>query len=100
MRSLGPEMAMLCVLMGLTSLNQSGPLANHLDIAPHNAGQIQGITNTIASIPGMASVAITGLLLHHFDSWLAVFGVCSLMEVVGVLPFLVYGSTQPLPGLS
>jgi hypothetical protein len=41
MRELGPAMCMLCVVMGLTSLNQSGPLAAHLDIAPHNTGQIQ-----------------------------------------------------------
>lgn len=60
----------------------------------------QGITNTIASIPGMASVAITGMLLHHFDSWTAVFALCSLVQFLGSLPYLLFGSTTPLPGMA
>lgn len=80
-RDLPTSMFVLCIIMGLSSLNQSGILANHLDIAPTVAGQVQGITNSVATIPGMMAVAITGQILHHFNSWMAVFLVCSAIQV-------------------
>eukprot|EP00242_Pyramimonas_sp_CCMP2087_P009443 CAMPEP_0198215020 /NCGR_PEP_ID=MMETSP1445-20131203/46343_1 /TAXON_ID=36898 /ORGANISM="Pyramimonas sp., Strain CCMP2087" /LENGTH=72 /DNA_ID=CAMNT_0043890517 /DNA_START=1 /DNA_END=216 /DNA_ORIENTATION=+ len=56
--SLLAAMFVLSVLMGLATINLSGVLANHLDIAPLNVGEMQGITNTVATLPGMASVTI------------------------------------------
>lgn len=32
----------------------SGFLANHIDISPNFAGTLMGITNTVATIPGIA----------------------------------------------
>jgi hypothetical protein len=59
----------------------------------------QGITNTVATLPGMASVTITGYLLHHFDNnWMAVFVMCSIVELVGVVPFLCFGRASPIFG--
>jgi hypothetical protein len=39
--SLLAAMFVLSVLMGLATINLSGVLANHLDIAPHNVGEMQ-----------------------------------------------------------
>lgn len=38
---------------------------NHLDIAPQFASVIMGISNTIATLPGMVSPAITGFIVQN-----------------------------------
>eukprot|EP00959_Pyramimonas_sp_CCMP1952_P270936 5664093-Pyramimonas_sp.AAC.1 len=39
--SLAAAIGVLCVLLGMATVNLSGVLANHLDIAPHNVGEMQ-----------------------------------------------------------
>lgn len=88
--------ALLCVIMGLTTFNSAGALTNHLDIAPRHAGKLQALTNTVATIPGMVSVTITGFILHHFESWELVWILCSIMMTIGALPFLVFGKGRTM----
>ena len=38
---------------------------NHLDIAPKHAGVLMGISNTIATLPGIISPLITGYIVQN-----------------------------------
>jgi MFS transporter, ACS family, solute carrier family 17 (sodium-dependent inorganic phosphate cotransporter), other len=41
----------------------SGYAVNYLDIAPYFAGVLMGISQTVASVPGMISPIVTGLIV-------------------------------------
>ena len=43
----------------------SGYNVNHLDIAPPYASVLMGITNMFATIPGIVSPLLTGLVVQH-----------------------------------
>ena len=51
--------------LGITALNKSSYIVNHLDIAPRYAGVLMGITNTVATIPGMVGPYIVGYLINN-----------------------------------
>ncbi|CAD5112545.1 DgyrCDS1756 [Dimorphilus gyrociliatus] len=59
------SVACLTLAVGIGGLAWSGFSVNHLDIAPQFAGLLMGITNTIATIPGIASPIITGEVIPH-----------------------------------
>ena len=43
----------------------SGFFVNHLDIAPPLAGILMGISNAVATIPGILSPLLTGVIVQH-----------------------------------
>ena len=51
--------------LGITALNKSSYIVNHLDIAPRYAGVLMGITNTFATIPGMVGPYVVGYLTNN-----------------------------------
>lgn len=73
-----------------------GFAVNHMDIAPHSAGTLMGITNTAATIPGIVGVYITGLILEWSNSWALVFGVASGVTLFGLVFYLVFASSDRL----
>lgn len=42
-----------------------GFLSNHIDISPNFAGTLMGITNTVATIPGIAVPFVVNVLTTH-----------------------------------
>eukprot|EP01012_Entosiphon_sulcatum_P068957 TRINITY_DN9945_c0_g1_i1.p1 TRINITY_DN9945_c0_g1~~TRINITY_DN9945_c0_g1_i1.p1 ORF type:complete len:435 (+),score=34.92 TRINITY_DN9945_c0_g1_i1:24-1328(+) len=55
--------------------SHAGFLSNILDVAPRHAAPLLGVSNTIATIPGIAGNLITGWVLEWTDgNWDAVFG--------------------------
>ena len=53
----------ILVISGVLSGPQpNGYLSSHADLSPRFSGTLMGITNTIATIPGFVSPAITGAL--------------------------------------
>lgn len=58
-------MAFVTTAIGLLGLNNAGFLINHLDVSPTYAGILQGITNTLATVPGMAGPAVVGILTEN-----------------------------------
>jgi ACS family sodium-dependent inorganic phosphate cotransporter len=38
---------------------------NHLDIAPQHAGVLMGISNTVATLPGIISPLVTGFIVQN-----------------------------------
>lgn len=59
------SVACLTLAVAIGGLAWSGFSVNHLDIAPQFAGLLMGISNTIATIPGIASPIITGEVIPH-----------------------------------
>ena len=43
----------------------SGFFVNHLDIAPPFAGILMGISNAVATLPGIISPLLTGVIVQH-----------------------------------
>ncbi|KAJ8300487.1 hypothetical protein KUTeg_022006, partial [Tegillarca granosa] len=57
----------LCMSTFCLGFSVAGFLCNHVDIAPRYAGVLFGITNTIATIPGMLAPIVAGALTHNHD---------------------------------
>ena len=55
--------------VGLGGFTYSGFMVNHLDIAPPYAGVLLGITNMFATIPGIVSPLLTGVIAQHHVSF-------------------------------
>ena len=51
--------------LSISALNMSSYNVNHLDIAPRYAGVLMGITNSIATIPGMIGPYVVGYLTDN-----------------------------------
>jgi ACS family sodium-dependent inorganic phosphate cotransporter len=73
-----------------------GFVVNHLDIAPHSAGTLMGITNTVATIPGIIGVYVSGLILDWTGSWTLVFQVTAGVTLFGLLFYLFFASSKKI----
>eukprot|EP00794_Sanderia_malayensis_P011313 gene11313-12497_t len=58
----------LTLAVGFSGLTSSGHLVNHLDIAPRYAGLLLGITNCLATIPGILSPTIVGIITKNEET--------------------------------
>ncbi|OQR99721.1 sialin [Thraustotheca clavata] len=72
-----------------------GYWVNMVDIGPSCAGHIMGISNTIATIPGILGNLITGFLLGKSSSnWDLVFLIACLLLVTGAIIFQVFSTDK------
>ena len=60
---------------------------NHLDISPRYAGILMGISNSIATIPGIVGVAATGFILRATGSFAAVFYLIASIYLIGAIGY-------------
>lgn len=65
---------------------------NHLDVGPRYAGVLMGISNTIATIPGIVGVAATGFILQATGSFAAIFYLTAAVYLIGALGYLRWAS--------
>lgn len=64
---------LLTIAVGIGAFSLSGFAVNHLDIAPHYAQILFGITNTFGTIPGIISPNLTEFLVkNHVRNFLKV----------------------------
>ena len=87
---------LMCGALGLASFSSSGFGTNHLDIAPRHAGLLLGITNTVATIPGVVGVALTGWLVETTGAYDSVFLMVAGVNLVGVVVWLLFASGEKL----
>ena len=87
---------LLCAALGFSSFTVSGFGPNHLDVAPRYAGLLLGITNTVATIPGVVGVALTGWLVDTTGSYNSVFLMVAAVNIVGVVVWLLFASGRKL----
>lgn len=60
--------ALIALGMGLNGLSICGYYVNHLDIAPPLAGVLLGVTDTAATVAGIVSPTLTGVIVQHHVS--------------------------------
>ena len=86
----------LCLTVGLGGCAWSGFGVNSLDLSPRHAALLFGIANTFATIPGMVSPTIAGMLTPHGtpEEWRRVFYGASGIYLFGMIFFLVFGSGE------
>lgn len=95
--------ACLTLGVGLGAFSLSGFAVNHLDLAPNFAPLLMGVTNTFATIPGIISPSLTGLLVTSTDEeemksqWRIVFFVAASIYLFGAVFYWIFcsGELQP-----
>lgn len=88
----GLALLTLCLAMGIGGMCWAGFACNHLDIAPRHADVLFGISNVGGTIPGVAGVALTGLLVDLTGGYTATFVVAAAINIVGALVWLIWGT--------
>ncbi|XP_048752020.2 sialin-like [Ostrea edulis] len=86
--------ALLSVAVMFTGLCRAGYTVNHVDFAPKYAGVLYGITNTVATVPGMVAPIVAGALTPNKSQseWRYVFFVCAGFDLFGAIVFGLFAS--------
>jgi sugar phosphate permease len=72
----------------------SGFWINMIDVGPEYAGEIMGMSNTIATVPGILGNLITGYILKQTQSWNTVFNVAALVSIFGGVVFACFSTDR------
>jgi len=91
-RSPGIAIALVAISAAGNSLGLAAFGVNHLDVGPRYAGVLMGISNTIATIPGIVGVAATGFILQATGSFAAIFYITAAVYLVGAVGYLRWAS--------
>ncbi|XP_013416430.1 sialin-like [Lingula anatina] len=88
--------AFLTLAMTFSAGALAGYQINHADIAPRFAGEIFGITNTVATIPGMISPSVVSALTPNGskEEWQRVLFISGAIYSFGALFFLIFASGE------
>ncbi|CAH1263098.1 SLC17A8 [Branchiostoma lanceolatum] len=89
----------LTVAIGVGGLAWSGFSVNHLDIAPQYASLLMGVSNCIATIPGIVSPSVVGQLVQHklATEWEMVFFIAAGVYLFGAIIYAVFASGELQP---
>ena len=91
---------LVCAATAALGVGWSGFAPNMLDIAPRHCAVLIGVSNTLATIPGVAGVAITGWLLDKTGSYSATFLLTAVFAITGALAFFIFGSARRIDIIS
>ena len=83
-------MGVLLLIVGVSFIGCSegaGFLVNHMDIAPRHAGILMGIANTVASISGVISPYIVGLITTNVSIYNNVLNVRNRYRYSAIIAF-------------
>jgi len=89
-------LVLLCGAMGALGCTWSGYGPNSLDLAPKYAALLVGLSNTIATIPGIVGVAVTGWLVDVTGTYSAAFALTASIGVAGAIVYGLFFSARPL----
>jgi len=83
----GTSTVFLSLALGLGGLTWAGFGVNHLDVAPKYAAILMGISNTVGTIPGILSPALTGAIIKDRtpEEWRTVFLITAGVYAMGAL---------------
>ena len=85
---------LVCAATGALGICWSGFAPNMLDIAPRHCAVLIGVSNTLATIPGVAGVAITGWLVDRTGTYSATFTLTAAVAILGALIYCIFGSAK------
>ncbi|MFO1406617.1 MAG: MFS transporter [Steroidobacteraceae bacterium] len=83
---------LMCCSTATGAFAMSGFAANPFDVAPKYADVIWGVSNAVATLPGVFGVYLTGLLLDRTGSFAAPFLVTAALLFAAGLVYQAYGS--------
>src|SRR5262249_39110310 len=66
-----------------------------LDVAPRSSAVLYGFSNTIATIPGIVGVGVTGWLLDVTGTYTAAFALTAAVSVLGAVAFGIWFDARP-----
>ncbi len=92
----GVVLALLCAATGMLGLGWCGFSANYLDIAPRHSALVFSVGNTIATIPGVVGVTITGWLIDVSGTYTAAFALAAGVSLAATLLFAWFGRGRPI----
>ncbi|XP_059139528.1 sialin-like isoform X2 [Physella acuta] len=81
--------ALLAIAVGFSGFCFSGYMVNQVDFAPRYAGVLYGITNMVATVPGIVAPMVVGALTPNKsqEEWRNVFYICGGLCLLGTLVF-------------
>ncbi|XP_046544368.1 sialin-like [Haliotis rubra] len=89
--------ALLCLGVGITGFTMAGYSVNHLDIAPHFAGILMGITNSFGTTTGFIGPSIVGALTNNnatASQWRIVFFITAALFLIGGVLFAIFAQGE------
>jgi ACS family sodium-dependent inorganic phosphate cotransporter len=89
-------LVLMCSAMGSLGLTQSGFAPNMIDLAPRRSAIVMGISNTLATVPGIIGVAAAGWLIDLTGTYSAVFFVAAAVCAIGVVTYSVFADARPV----
>lgn len=93
----GAALVLLCAATGALGLTWCGFAPGIIDVAPQRAAAILGgFSNSIATIPGIVGVAVTGWLVDVTGTYSAAFVLTAAVSVAGALVFGLCFSAHPI----
>lgn len=89
----------LTLAVGLGGFTWTGFPINHLDIAPRYASILFGISNCLATIPGMVSPLVVGIITPNEtqEEWRVVFFIAASIYLFGLLFYAIFASGEKQP---
>ncbi|XP_056588220.1 solute carrier family 17 member 9b [Triplophysa dalaica] len=86
--------AFVSATMGLTTFSHSGVSVNVQDLAPSCAGALFGVMNTCGAFTGVIMVYFSGYLIEATGSWASVFGLITVVNLLGLAMFLTFAEAR------
>jgi predicted MFS family arabinose efflux permease len=86
----------LIAATGLSGFALSGYAVNHIDISPEYSGVLMGLSNCIATIPGIVGVYVTGPIVQGTGSWIGVWILAASIYVAGAIIFTIFAKGKVL----
>lgn len=91
---------LLIMALGSTSFASAGFQVNHIDISPSYAGILMGLSNTVATIPGIAAPYVVGLVTSGIHpqtvfQWRQVFYISAAIYVATAVFYVIFASGEP-----
>ncbi|XP_049865733.1 vesicular glutamate transporter 1-like isoform X1 [Pectinophora gossypiella] len=89
----------LTIAVGLGGFAWSGFSVNHLDIAPPHASVLMGLSNTVATLPGIISPPLAGAIVTNktVEEWRLVFFISAAIYLIGAIVYGIFASGEKQP---
>ena len=98
--SLPSAVILMCAATGFLGFCQAGFAPNCLDIAPRHSDVVYGLSNTVATLPGLFGVFVTGWLIDRTGSFAGSFYATACVAWAGALVYAGLAADTPSRGLA
>jgi len=88
--------SLMCAATCTGAFAMSGFAPNCFDVAPKYADVIWGISNSVATLPGIIAVFFTGWLVDHTGNFAAPFMLTAVILLGAAVVYQVFGSGDRL----